>query len=88
MGIREGEYTTTGLQVTLPACSAGKTLAIQPLTDFLSEPLETVQVNVSPTVHYRAGNPSEAVVRIEDDCPAQVSVVASDASADRSGINP
>ncbi len=82
------DYTSTGLQVTIPAGSASKTLAIQPLTDFLSEPLETVQVNVSPTVHYRAGNPSEAVVRIEDDGPAQVSVVASDASADESGINP
>ncbi len=82
------DYVSPGLQVTIPAGSASATVAIQPLTDFLKESLETVQVNVAPTVHYRAGASAEAVVQLADDGPIEISVVASDPSADESGVNP
>ena len=79
------DYQPTGLSATIPAGSASATVTITPIDDTISEPDETVVLQLAPAVTYTLGATTSATVTIHDNDAAQVSIVATDATASETG---
>jgi hypothetical protein len=73
--------------VTIPAGQANTTLTLVPFADNVVEGDETVELTLQPGLEYVVGTPAAATVTIGDD-PVRVSIVASDAGAAESGLDP
>jgi len=84
------DYASLGgptFTMTIPAGEFSAPLTISPLADNLVEGDETVVLTVATSLTYVVGNPSTATVTIADDAPV-VSIVAADADAAESGLDP
>ena len=72
--------------VTIPAGYASTTITVTPIDDAFVESDETITLTLSSGAGYTAGAPSTATVTIADnDVLAEVTVVATDATATESG---
>ena len=79
------DFQPTGVSATIPAGSASTTVTITPIDDALPEPDETVIVELAPSLTYTLGAIMRDTVIIHDNEPAQVSIVATDATAAETG---
>ena len=79
------DYQPTGLSAIIPAGSASTTVTITPIDDVIAEPDETVVLQLAQAVTYTLGATTSATVTINDNDAAQVSIVATDATASETG---
>ncbi len=79
------DYSATGLSATIAAGATTTTVTVTPVDDAAVETDETVILTLSPATTYALGATTSATVTIADNEPAQVSVAATDATANESG---
>ncbi len=70
------DYLPTGFSVVIPAGASNATILIKPVDDALSEPDETVTLQLAPAVTYALGPITKGTVTIQDNELPGLSVVA------------
>ena len=79
------DFQPTGVSATIPAGSPSTAVTVTPIDDALPEADETVVMQLAPSLTYTLGTPVSDTVIIHDNEPAQVSIVATDATAAETG---
>jgi hypothetical protein len=85
---RGADYAALLGSVTIPAGRASVTLAVQPVDDAIFEGAETVVVGVAASAGYLVGAPGSSTITISDNDPQTVTIVATDAAASETGLDP
>src|SRR5204863_7826006 len=86
--VNGSDYQTLEQSITFPAGVNRVTLDVTPIDDSLNEGPETVVLRLLPNSNYRVGIPGRGVSTISDNDPRTVTVVATDANASESGLDP
>jgi hypothetical protein len=79
------DYTALAVSATILAGQASVAVTVTPVNDVVSEPSETVVLNLSANAAYSVGSPGTATVTIADDDAAVVTVDATDNTATEAG---
>ncbi|MEZ5387424.1 MAG: Calx-beta domain-containing protein [Prosthecobacter sp.] len=79
------DYTSTGSSVVIPAGQSSAPITIVPINDALVEGVETVLITLSTNAAYIRGTTTALTVKIIDDDIPDVTIAATDATANENG---
>lgn len=79
------DYTSIGTNVVIPAGASSAPITITPINDALVEGIEKVQVTLSTNAAYIRGTSTAVTAKIIDDDIPNVTIAATDATANENG---